>query len=120
MLSMNDLLAMSLREMAMSLRDTTRVFDWDEAAQLIRATDATSAKAGLQGDWKYTGGDILKDGKPVPNGETYTYLASTWAIPELDLGDGVRIPCWCWQSATPGWDANTYWPESALAILGAK
>lgn len=91
------------------------VFDWDKAAQLIREHKATDAAAGLRGDWGYTGGTILRDGQPAKD---YTYLASTWAVPEL-LIDGEYIPCYKMESETPGWDESTKWPCSALAILRA-
>jgi hypothetical protein len=94
----------------------SRVFDWDKAATLIRERNAQDARAGLSGDWEWTGGAILADGKPVPRENTYTYLASTWAIPELEI-DRETIDCWRVESETPGWDSDTYWPESALAIL---
>lgn len=93
-----------------------KVFDWNKAATLIKERNATSASAGLAGDWGWTGGDILRDGKPVPADDTYTYLASTWATPQLDI-DGEVIDCYVMESATDGWDAGTYWPSSALAIL---
>jgi hypothetical protein len=92
------------------------VFDWDEAARRIVKAVALSASAGLSGDWEWTGGDILRDGKPVPANQTYTYLSSNWATPELGI-DGDVTPCFRMQSTTDGWDSDTYWPESALAIL---
>jgi hypothetical protein len=93
------------------------VFDWENAAQLIKEQDAKNASAGLNGDWEYTGGPILRDGTPVPKEETHVYLASTWATPELNI-DGKIISCYRMQSATTGWDAHTYWPQSALVIAG--
>ena len=92
------------------------VFDWDMAARLIKERNAQDASAGLSGDWDWTGGCILADGKPVPRDDTYTYLASTWATPELELDDEI-IDCWRYQKDTDKWDAHTYWPESARKIL---
>jgi hypothetical protein len=92
------------------------VFDWDKAARIIKEKKATTASAGLAGDWEYTGGQILRGGIPVPEDEAYVYLASTWAIPELEV-DGETIGCYQMESQTPGWDAKTYWPESSRAIL---
>lgn len=92
-----------------------RVFDWITAADLIRLCRPAVASAGLAGDWEWTGGDIWRDGKPVPADDTYTYLASTWAIPELKLDGEVR-DCWIWQEDT-GWDSSTYWPDVALSVL---
>lgn len=89
------------------------VFDWDEAARIIKACGAKNASAGLRGDWSGTGGDILCDGKIA---DDYTYLASTWAVPEIEI-DGKFIACYRMQSATPGWDAKTSWPQSARDIL---
>lgn len=94
------------------------VFDWDKAARIIKERGATSASAGLSGDWGYTGGNIFSDGKP--NTESYTYLASTWATPELDV-DGDIIDCFIMEREVPEeWGTNysdIKWPESALAIL---
>lgn len=97
------------------------VFDWDKAAQRIRETGAQDAGAGLAGDWEYTGGRILKEGKPIPRDDTYTYLASTWATPELDL-DGDVEPCYVMEDeARRRWGdvefSNLYWTDSALQIL---
>ena len=51
------------------------VFDWQKAARIIKERKAKTASAGLQGDWEWTGGKILKDGEPINRDETYTYLA---------------------------------------------
>ena len=92
-----------------------RVFDWDMAAAIIVNGRIRNAGAGLGGDWAWTGGDILTDGQPVPAEDTYVYLASTWAVPQL-MADGDLLPCWIWEDETE-WDSHTYWPDSALAIL---
>ena len=58
----------------------------------------------------------------MPEDDTYVYLASIWATPELDL-DGDVVDCFIENTpeANPeAWDAKTYWPESALAILKEK
>lgn len=89
------------------------VFDWDKAAQLIRERQPKEASAGLAQDWEWTGGLIFAAGEPVL--DSYTFLSSTWATPELDM-DGEVIPCWRWRAETE-WDSGTKWPESALAIL---
>lgn len=91
------------------------VFDWDKAARLIKEHKAKNASAGLSGDWEYTGGEIYGDYKPIYN--SYTYLASTWATPELEI-DGETFDCYKMQSETPNWDSGTKWPQSALDILG--
>ena len=92
------------------------VFDWEKAAKIIKERGAKNASAGLAGDWEWTGGEIFRDGAPVSKDDTYTYLASTWAIPELDV-DGDVMECFRMQSASPGWDSGTYWPSEAIAIL---
>lgn len=90
------------------------VFDWDKAAEIIRERKPAIACAGLGGDWEWTSGTIYKDGEPVK--DSYTHLASTWAPPELEI-DGKILDCYKMKSETPGWDDDTKWPESALAIL---
>lgn len=92
------------------------VFDWHKAATLIKERKPSTASAGLAGDWGYTGGEIFRNGKPVPKEDTYTFLASTWATPELDL-DGDVVSCYIMKDENPEWGSDTYWPESALAIL---
>lgn len=93
------------------------VFDWDKAARIISERSPDCALASLRGDWEYTGGIIYENGHPVKN--SFTYLASTWAVPELDI-DGEVIPCYRMESEVPGWGSGTKWPKSALAILGEK
>jgi len=93
-----------------------RVFDWDDAARRIVERGITDADAGLMSDWGSTGGPILADGEPVPADDTYVFLASVWAAPGL-LVDGEVEECWRYETADDAWDAGTYWPESALAIL---
>ncbi len=88
------------------------VFDWEKAARLIKERNPKWAGAGLRDDWEWTGGTIYQDGKPVYE---YTYLASTWAVPELDM-DGEIIPCFRMKSETE-WNYDTKWPQTALDIL---
>lgn len=90
-----------------------KVFDWDKAARLIVEHKPNVASAGLGGDWEWTGGTIYENGKP--DKKSYTYLASTWATPEIEL-DGELFDCYVMESKTE-WDAHTKWPKSALAIL---
>lgn len=113
---MNSLQAFANGEAARAAGNEAKVFDWDEAARRIVKSGAKNASAGLGEDWEWTGGEILRDGKPVPKNETYTYLASIWATPEIEL-DGECSDCFRLVSETDGWDADTYWPDSALAIL---
>jgi hypothetical protein len=99
------------------------VFDWDKAARYIKENNILDASAGLSGDWEWTGGEILRNGKPVPREDTYTYLASTWATPKLDADDDM-INCYIMKSDVPEeWGTNyasIYWPESALKILNGE
>lgn len=101
------------------------VFDWDEAARIIVREKTAFASAGLSGDWEWTGGEILLDGKPVSREDTYVYLASTWARPELQF-DGDEVACYIMESeARARWGAkidcaSVYWPQSALDILAGK
>lgn len=96
------------------------VFDWNKAAQLIKDRQPAEASAGLSRDWEYTGGVIYRDGTPVLREETYTYLASIWATPELEL-DGDIVDCFITIDQMPtDWGddpAGVYWPKSALDIL---
>lgn len=93
------------------------VFDWDKAAMLIRERKPKYASAGLRSDWEYTGGTIYKDGKPVM--DDYTFLASTWAVPELNM-DGYIVECYRMKHEVPRWNPTTKWPKSALDILSAE
>ena len=89
---------------------TMNIFDWEEAANLIESMGATNASAGLQDDWEWTGGQIFKDGKKYF--EDYTYLQSRWAIPEIQLDDGMELPCYKTVSAEDvTWAADDKWPE---------
>lgn len=114
---MDTLAAFNRAEAARRSGKTTRnVFDWHKAARLIRDRKPTEAGAGLRDDWEYTGGSIYRDGKPIGRDETYVYLASIWATPEIDL-DGIREDCLLVVGEDHEWNSGTYWPESALAIL---
>lgn len=91
------------------------VFDWDKAARIIRERKPKIASAGLHDDWEWTGGTIFENGKPV---EEYTFLASTWATPEIAI-DGEIIDCFIMKHETK-WNEGTKWPKSALDILNGK
>lgn len=95
------------------------VFDWDKAAYLIRKYNVKYALAGLSGDWGNTGDYIFKDGKPLSKEDTYVYLSSKWAAPELRIALG-HFDCFKSKSKTPGWDSDTFWPDSSLAILDGR
>ena len=93
------------------------VFDWDKTAALIREHKPDHAMAGLKDDFEYTGGTIYEAGKPVRNGRTY--LASTWATPQLVMDEETH-DCYRMESDTPGWNEKTKWPASAIAILNEQ
>lgn len=93
------------------------VFDWNKAARIIKERNPKLAEAGLRDDWEWTGGTIYKDGKPIK--DDYTFLASTWAVPELKV-DGEIIECYKMKSEVPKWGSDTKWPMSSIAILQCK
>jgi hypothetical protein len=90
-----------------------KVFDWDRAAEIIKERKPKVARAGLAGDWGHTGGTIYEDGEIVD--DDYTYLASNWATPELEI-DGEIIACYKMESETD-YNSSTKWPNSATKIL---
>ena len=95
----------------------TKVFDWHKAVRIIKKHNIKNASAGLAEDWDYTGGTILKNGNPIFDGDTYTYLSSVWATPVLLIeGTYDGIECWCWDDQCD-WDAKTYWPRTALWLM---
>jgi hypothetical protein len=115
---MDTLTAYSMSQMAAKKGAKQMIFDWHKAARLIKEHQPQEASAGLNSDWEYTGGLIWsgKDG-PVKKGDTYTYLSSNWATPELDL-DGTIHDCYIDSDNNPeGWGSDTLWPQSALDIL---
>lgn len=100
----------------MNQHRTQMVFDWIKAAQIIRDEKPSHVGAGLAGDWEWTGGTIWSDGEV--DEESYTYLASTWATPQIKV-DGVLRPCFVMADETT-WNSDTKWPDEALAILESK
>lgn len=92
------------------------VFDWDKAANLINEHQPDIAFAGLESDEEYTQGVIYKENMPIH--DEYTYLASTWATPQIVL-DGIAHDCYVMESETE-WGPDTKWPESALNIISVK
>jgi len=93
-----------------------RVFDWNEAARLIKTHYADEAVAALSEDWGWTAGTIFKNGKPVI--DHYVYLASDWATPIIEI-NGVEYDCWKYEHESPGWGEKTSWPEESIAILNS-
>lgn len=102
-----------------------KAFDWDKAAAIIKDKFVSHpdlvAEAGLQGDWKYTGGTIFEDGKPVS--DSYTYLCSNWAMPTLILSwDGEEqeeINCFSLESESR-FTTDSKWDEQSLKILSGE
>jgi hypothetical protein len=96
------------------------VFDWIKAAEIIRDRlllgTLKEAAAGLQSDWEWTGGLIFSKRSIVPRDETYTFLSSNWAKPELRVDNEV-LECFCLRDKKPEWGSGTYWPPEALEIL---
>lgn len=103
---MDTLIAFARCSAAIAAGKELIVFDWDKAAKLILKHKAIEASAGLREDWEYTGGCIFRDGKPVM--DNYTYLASMWTKPELDI-NGEKIECWRLQRKSPNgqWNRKT-------------
>jgi hypothetical protein len=93
-----------------------KVFDWIKAAELIKANPQATIRAGLASDWEYTGGTIWEDGEKQ---DDYTYLASTWATPEIEI-DGETFDCFKMASETPNWDADTKFPPEFWEVLNKE
>ncbi len=101
---------------ARALGAKSMVFDWNKAAKLLKELKPAEARAGLAQDWECTGGTIYIDGKVDTT--SYTYLASTWAEPKIEL-DGKAQPCWIYADDSEGWSSGTKWPKSALKIVNS-
>lgn len=77
--------------------NTSRVFDWDKALEILNERKIDNAYAGLRSDLEWTAGRIIVDGELYD--EDYMYLSSTWATPVIVLNGGEEIECWCWDAA---------------------
>lgn len=112
---------MLLRAMGAIAPSGRKVFDWHKAAELIRANGLLNVEAGLAEDWGYTSGYILSEGERVPKEKTYVFLASDWATPVLhDVDTDIVYECYIHdtdEENPQGWNADTYWPESAVALM---
>ena len=99
-----------------------KAFNFDMAAYLIKEklkhNPDLIAEAGLEGDWDYTGGVIFENGKPT--NDSYTYLASHWAIPTLIFyWGGVEQESFdCWIEQNDRFYSHSKWDEQSLKILG--
>lgn len=107
---------------------TVKIFDWDKAAHIIGKGNTIEAVAGLKEDLEYTQGTIYYADSGIPeeaDAEYCMYLASRWATPILQVTTSefgcVEHDCFVVVSYEEEdeykWDADTYWPESAVAIL---
>lgn len=114
---MNTLFAFSLADKARKDNKPEMVFDWEKAANLILKYRPKIASAGLSQDWENTGGIIYQNKQIVIN--TYTYLASIWAEPELDMDDKI-YPCWRYDNEVSEWNYDTKWPKEAIDILSCS
>ena len=106
--------AFAMGEAARSAGNREMVFDWVKAAELIADRRPVLASAGLESDWEWTGGLIYENGQPVT--DEYTFLASIWAHPQLDM-DGHVVECWRYTEDAPEWGPETKWPIEAMEII---
>ena len=114
---MDTMQAWAMKQMALAVDAPNRVFDWKKAVEIIKEYNIKNASAGLERDWEWTGGRILRDGKIVDKDDTYTFLLSCWATPLLrDDDTDEEYECWSY-SQDSEYVADTYWPEDALELL---
>ena len=119
---MNTFMAWAMGQDARAKGNKMKVFDWDMLANRIKdyIDEVDRIEAFLECDRGNTNGCIFSCGSPVNDG--WAYLASIWATPRFEITwkNGVEegVDCWRYQEDTPGWDAKTVWPDSALDILG--
>ena len=98
------------------------VFDWNKAVEIIKDRNLQNCAAGLDGDFGYTAGIILSDGKPYT--DDYTYLASTWAKPQLiimdssgcDFDDCETIDCFVMEGETK-FNESTKFPQDLIDLF---
>lgn len=95
-----------------------KIIDWNWLAHHIVEYDLRDLHAGLKEDWNCTAGQILCDGKPVMDPDTYVFLGSTWATAVLRGDSDCEIPMLPTNDVS--WHASALWPNSALTILNAS
>ena len=94
------------------------IFDWMKCVKLIKEHNIKNATAGLEGDMEWTGGCILRNGKPYKT--DYTYLSSTWATPILvDKDTGTKYDCYVMEGHTR-YNEKSKWPKGALKALNEQ
>ena len=98
------------------------VFDWDKAVKIIKERGLKKCAAGLSSDFKWTAGLILVDGMPYD--QDCTFLASTWATPQLivcdDDGDYIQeIDCYIMESET-NYSSDTKFPMHLRELFENK
>ncbi len=103
---------------------TMMFFDWNKAATIIKERQPVRARAGLTGDFEWTGNVIYQDGNPrlvdEDGDQPYTFLGSCWAVPLLILedykGDEDEFECFTTDNERE-YTTGTYWPKEAIALL---
>jgi hypothetical protein len=97
-----------------------RIFDWCKLARYIAKLRPVEIWAGLVTNWDQSCGLVYRAPKVVSGygieGRPYkcNAISSYWDIPVFRLeNDGEFIPCWTYQSETPGWYPSIIWPELA-------
>lgn len=90
------------------------IFDWMHAAELIKKLNPKTAYAGLMEDWSSTSGKIIYNYEPYL--EDYTFLASSWAHPVLEI-DNVFYDCYIIGELKPDCNEYTKWPKEAIEVL---
>lgn len=112
-----DTMTAYFRAQAASKRgDKVRVFDWIAAANIIKHQKPQHVYAGLAGDWENTSDVIWTAENGIPTSRGDTYLSSVWAAPEICI-DGEFEECWIYEDESPGWEAQTFWPDEARHII---
>lgn len=112
--SVNLTVAVAKRMRAEANNARLMAFDWQRAARLLVARNATEAVAGLAGDWGNTSGDILYKGKVVDasnRANLSPYLTSLWAVPSLSIDGAEPVPCF--RHVNDKAEAERDWPEHA-------
>lgn len=114
------------------------IFDWDEAARLIRKYNAEYASVDLPGSIQFRLAPLLDDyGMPRKERPEWARYNSRWLTPCLKLYlhindvypedrsriiydnyGGLYFSCYTSEEEKPEWaDGKAWWPKSALAIL---